>query len=436
LGARQSEGTIEQLGDGIVPSNRISLQMVTFPATCGLGDSPDYSVVELDDAKRVSLMLTPKGRGSFGEQVDEILARMKAILTAQEQPMAVVTQTVFLRNANEQGECEGIFAAHYGALAPVTNFVLQPPCCGAGLALEAWAIGGPSARLEHFGPHVLAVSYDSVRWVYCAGIQSNGSKAAAYPLAMDVLQRMGSALFEAGTGFEHVVRTWFYLGGITQVEEKTQRYKELNRARADFYRGIKFYCSLSEPMIPQGIYPASTGIGTEGRGLVASCLSLQTRRKDAYLVPLENPQQTPAFAYHARYSPQSPKFSRGMALVLDNYAITWVSGTASVVNSQSCHPGDIRRQTEQAITNIERLIAPENFAFHGVAGAGASLRDLAKIRVYLKYLSDFEQCKAICERRFGPLPAIYAVADICRPELLVEIEGAAFSRRVTRASDG
>src|SRR5205814_156220 len=103
--------------------------------------------------------------------------------------------------------------------------------------------------------------------------------------------------------------------------------------------------------------------------------------------------------------------------------ITWVSGTASVVNSQSCHPGDIEKQTEQAITNIERLIAPENFAFHGIKGAGATLRDLAKIRVYLKRLSDFERCKAICERRLGSVPAIYAVADICRPELLVEIEG-------------
>jgi len=88
-------------------------------------------------------------------------------------------------------------------------------------------------------------------------------------------------------------------------------------------------------MIPQGVYPASTGIGVKGRGLVGSCLSLQTKRKDAFLLPLENPQQTPAYAYHPRYSPQSPKFSRGMALVLGEYAIIWVSGTASVINSES-----------------------------------------------------------------------------------------------------
>ena len=56
------------------------------------------------------------------------------------------------------------------------------------------------------------------------------------------------------------------------------------------------------------------------------------------------------------------------------------------------------------------------------------MQDLAKIRVYLKRPEDLAKCRAICERRFGSVPAIYAVADICRPELLVEIEGVAFSR--------
>ena len=203
---------------------------------------------------------------------------------------------------------------------------------------------------------------------------------------------------------------------------------EFNRARTDFYRGLRFGCSLAVPSIPQGIYPASTGIGMAGTGLVAGCVSLQTRRKDAFLLPLENPQQTPAYAYHPKYSPYSPKFSRAKALILGDYVTIWISGTASVVNSESRHLGDVEKQTEQSIDNIERLIAPENFAFHGVRGAGAGLGDLAKVRVYLKRAKDFARCKAICQRRFGNVPAIYAVADICRPELLVEIEGVTFSR--------
>jgi enamine deaminase RidA (YjgF/YER057c/UK114 family) len=306
--------------------------------------------------------------------------------------------------------------------------VLQPPCCGAALALEVWAIGGDQVNVQ-YGAHTVRVDYRDTRWTYCAGVQSRNPTLGAYQQTFDVMTQLEAALRAAGSGFEEVVRTWFYLGEITGPEGDSQRYKELNRARADFYKKIQFHCSPSQPSIPQGIYPASTGIGMSGTQLVAGCLALNTKVRDAFFVSLENPQQTPAYAYHPRYSPQSPKFSRAVALVLGNYITTWLSGTASVVHSVSRHSGDIERQTEQTIENIEKLISVENFGFHGVKNAGAELSHLAKIRVYLKRAEDFAACKAICDRRFGPVPAIYAVADVCRPELLVEIEGVAFSRR-------
>jgi enamine deaminase RidA (YjgF/YER057c/UK114 family) len=117
-----------------------------------------------------------------------------------------------------------------------------------------------------------------------------------------------------------------------------------------------------------------------------------------------------------------------VVLGLGDYVTTWVSGTASIVNAESCHLGDPAQQTEQTIDNIERLIAQENFTLHGLKGAGASLHDLAKVRVYVKRPEDLAKCREVCQRRFGAVPAIYAVAGICRPELLVEIEGVAFSR--------
>jgi len=283
-------------------------------------------------------------------------------------------------------------------------------------------------RIEHFGPQALAVNYDSVRWVYCAGVTAGASVRGVYPQTLDALPRLCAALTDAGSSFQRVVRTWFYLGGITEPEAGVQRYQELNRARTDFYHNIRFDCSSLAPDGPRGFYPASTGIGMSGSGLVASCMALETSRKDVLLLPLENPQQTPAYAYDPEHSPQSPKFSRAVALVLGNYVTTWVSGTASIVDSESRHLGDPEKQTAQTIDNIGRLISADNFTAHGLKGAGASLRDLAKIRVYLKRAGDLAKCRAICERRFGSVPAVYAVADICRPELLVEIEGVAFSR--------
>jgi enamine deaminase RidA (YjgF/YER057c/UK114 family) len=238
---------------------------------------------------------------------------------------------------------------------------------------------------------------------------------------------MQQQLALAGAGFDQVVRTWLYVNGITESVDGQQRYQEMNRARTDFYRDIRFGTQARAACAPERIYPASTGIGTRGTNITMSCMALDSQRSDVFVMPLENPQQIPAYDYQARYSPQSPKFSRAMAVVQGHFVSTLVSGTASIVNSKTCHPGDIIRQTKQAIENIERLIAPENFARHGLACAGATLKDIAKLRVYVKHQTDYEACRQVCEQRLPRVPAIYLHADICRPDLLMEIEAVAFS---------
>jgi enamine deaminase RidA (YjgF/YER057c/UK114 family) len=390
-------------------------------------DGAGVSRVDLEESSRLAMVFVPKHRGTFEDQAKEVLEQLRSALARQPSKMEVTTQTVFLRNEADLQACDRIFKREFGDEMPVTNFVFQPPCEGAALSLEAWAIGGKAVRLERFGPHGLAMSYDSVRWVYCGGISPSTSSGGVHNQAMEMLLRCRKILNSAGSDMQQVVRTWFYLGDITEAEGEHQRYYELNRGRTDFYHDLRFNCSLLDPNAPRGIYPASTGIGMKGRNMLMSCLALQTKRDDVFLLPLENPQQTPAYAYHPKYSPKSPKFSRAMALILGHYVTTWISGTASIVHSESLFPGDVVKQTEQTIDNIEKLIAARNFELHGVQGAGAALQDLAKLRVYLKRPEDYALCKAVCERRFGRVPVVYAIADVCRPELLVEIEGVAFS---------
>ncbi len=158
-----------------------------------------------------------------------------------------------------------------------------------------------------------------------------------------------------------------------------------------------------------------------------SCMAFSTDRDDIKAVPLENPRQTAAFDYAAAYSPESPKFSRAMALSCGRYATIFVSGTASITNSETQHCGDVVGQTHETLDNIQALIAEENLAAHGLPGHGTTLDGLAGVRVYIKHQEDYEKTRAVCEERLGELPTIYAVADVCRPDLLVEIEGIAFS---------
>jgi len=296
------------------------------------------------------------------------------------------------------------------------------------LAMEVWAVVGSSVQVERHSPHVLSVSYEGFRWTHCAGIAPVSSAQKAYDQTLDALTQMHALLIQTGSGFEQVVRTWFYLGGINDLEADRQRYEGLNRARTDFYSDINFHNSLSRSNCWPKAYPSSTGIGMAGKGFVASCLTFDTRRKDVFLMPLESPVQTPAYAYEPLFLIEGPKFSRAMAWVFGNDIVTWISGTASIVDSESCHLGDVEKQTGQTLDNIAKLISRENFTVHGVKDAGNSLQDLAAVRVYIKRPEDFQKCKTICERRLAGIPSIYVIADVCRSELLVEVEGVAFSR--------
>jgi enamine deaminase RidA (YjgF/YER057c/UK114 family) len=389
-----------------------------------------HTVIGYDGLKRLALMVTPEAGGEFRDQCWETVSTLRAILRQQDEPMAVTMQTVFLREAGDAAVARQIFEAFYGERMPLTLFVAQPPCDGRALAIEAWAISTRTTRVSFCGPQLVKVEHDGVEWFHAAAGDLEGGEEPAYEQAAAVFGALERVLREAGAAFEDVVRVWLYHGSITGLDEaaQTERYRELNRARTDFFAGIPF-AERAEASGRGGrsIYPASTGIGTLGRGLMAGCMALRTKREDVRLLALENPLQTAACDYPKAYSEKSPKFARAMAMRMGNHVTTWVSGTASIVNAETVHLGDVEKQTEQTLDNIEQLISRENFARGGWADAGAALDDLAKVRVYVKRAEDEALCRAVCERRLGRIPAIYAVADVCRPDLLVEIEGVAFS---------
>jgi len=389
----------------------------------------EHTVVDLERISRVALMITPEASGDVVDQAWEALSTIRAILKQQARPMTVTSQTVFLRRAEDARPCRRLFEAYFGDRTPATNFVVQSPSGGQALAIEAWALSSDEADIRFTQPGVVSVAYDGLRWVHVAGITPPESAKSAHAQSQQAFAEMARRLEAVDASFHDVVRTWIYQGGITEVEQGVERYRELNRARTEFFEHQESLGRMQILRDGSAFYPASTGIGTAGRGLAISCLALQTDRQDVRLLPLENPRQTSAFHYAQRFSNKSPKFSRAMAVVIGDYATTWISGTASIVDSESVHLGDVQKQTEQTIDNIENLISAENFKRHGCFGVGAELEDLAKVRVYIKRPDDFEKCREVCRRRFGPLPTIYALADVCRSELLVEIEGVAFSRR-------
>jgi len=393
-------------------------------------DGIGYSVVELNDVRHVFAAAVPRSGSSLQEQAQDALQTIEAVIKEEGTLGSIVHQAVFMSDAGQIECCRRIMKEFYGPELPATTYVPQHPCQGKLLSIEALGVGRGfgEVEIERRSERVVITRHNNISWIHCAHVLPRTAAAGVYDRSIDAFRQMEEILAGENVRFDQVIRTWLYLGDIVGPEGETQRYKELNRARTDFYKQFRFAPNLMPPGLQGAVYPASTGIGTDNREILMSCIAFSADRDDIRAVPLENPQQTSAFDYSAAYGPKSPKFARAMALSCGPFATLMVSGTASITGSETRFVGDPEGQTHQTLDNIAALIAEENAARHGLPGLGATLDDLALVRVYIKRQEDYAKVRAVCKERLGELPTIYAVADVCRPELLVEIEGMGFSR--------
>jgi enamine deaminase RidA (YjgF/YER057c/UK114 family) len=136
---------------------------------------------------------------------------------------------------------------------------------------------------------------------------------------------------------------------------------------------------------------------------------------------IENPRQTSAYHYPPKFGKHSPIFSRACVWGGESSGGSrlFVSGTASIVGHESLHPGDVIAQTRETIVNISALLDQAN---HVVGSARYSLPGL-KLKVYVRNPSDLPAIEATLSQLLRPAAGIvYLQADVCREDLLVEIE--------------
>ncbi len=401
-------------------------------------DGIGFSTVDLNDVRHVLAAAVPGRGGTLRQQAVDSLRTIEAAMQRESARGSIVHQAVFVADAGYIDPCRQIIRDFYGSELPATSYILQPPCGGKLLAIEALGVGRGRGEVEiqRVSEQLVIARHNGIAWVHCAGVVPQDPAAGVYDGATSAFQQVDRLLQGVGVRFDQVIRTWLYLGGITDQDGPASRYQELNRARGDFFNEIRFLAGRRPPGSGGGAYPASTGIGALGRGIMISAIAFASTRSDVIALSLENPSQTAACDYAACYSPQSPKFSRAMALSCGAYATIFISGTASITDSETRHAGDVVAQTNQTADNIAALIGEENLCRHGLPGLGTSLDGLGLVRVYLKRQEDYAAVRAVCQQRFGEVPTIYAAADVCRPDLLVEIEGIAFSCRSTTASHG
>ena len=259
--------------------------------------------------------------------------------------------------------------------------------------LELWQIDAPVDRGAEGSLHWSAGG----GWLFAAielDEREHGGPAATARLAYEQLHR-----FVGTRGAQHVLRVWNYLGAINQGEGDAERYKHFCDGRAagmgDFFA--------------EG-FPAATAIGHHG----------DVHRLQVYLLAcdqggarVENPRQVSAWRYPRQYGRTPPSFARAMVLPAQDALA--ISGTAAVVGHASAHHNDLDAQLDETLTNLEALLASADMT--------AGFDTHSPLKAYVRHSADASRVRDFLQRRLPGVPVLLLHGDICRSELLVEIDG-------------
>ncbi len=210
----------------------------------------------------------------------------------------------------------------------------------------------------------------------------------------------------AALGVPHLWRTWNYFPAINADAGGIERYRLFNIGRHDAFEA--FGRTKDADM------PAASALGSRAGALTVYFIAGSERG-----TPVENPRQVSAYRYPERYGPRSPTFSRAMLMPESGDRALAISGTASIVGHETRHIGDAAAQIEETLANVNALILAAGYANTPSADAGEGLL----LKAYLRSADSLPVVEGAVARTFGKASVIYLQADICRSELLVEVEG-------------
>ncbi len=210
--------------------------------------------------------------------------------------------------------------------------------------------------------------------------------------------------------YPYLVRTWNYFADITEGHPgHHNNYQLFCSGRARAYQKHNL---IAQP------YPAATVIGSRFGGLTVYFIAAKSGG-----IGIENPRQVSAFRYPSIYSQDPPLFSRAFLHRNYNQEVLFISGTASITGHHTRHEDDVISQTGVCLENIQHLL---NTASTEYAFPETTFSELKQLKIYLKHDQQLDAVKTHIEHEMDiSAPVIYLQGDMCRSDLLVEIEALA-----------
>lgn len=292
------------------------------------------------------------------------------------------------------------FGAQPPAAIPACPYawVDMPVLNGAGV-FEVWESDDEVVRADADG--ILAacdrgILFGSLQLDETAGL--DGAARTAYSRIFD---------FVGARGYPHLLRAWNYFPRINAEADGLERYRTFNVGRHEAFaaRGRALGADA----------PAACALGSRSGPLTVYFIAARQPG-----VPFENPRQTSAYDYPSQYGPRSPMFSRAMLMQSAENRVLFISGTSSVVGHETLHAGNSVEQINETVANVKALLEQVGFNADDTGADGSNLL----LKAYLRNAADLPAVQASLARTFGQRAGVvYVQADICRSNLLVEVEG-------------
>lgn len=249
---------------------------------------------------------------------------------------------------------------------------------------------------------------------------------ARIPSATEDLRSVANALYAElcrainASGYEKPIRFWNVIPHINRGDGDAESYRQFCWGRAEALEGCGF------------ALPAATGVGGHTDELYVSVLAA---KPSVAIAHYENPRQISAYDYPRQYGPRSPSFARSTRIERGGEALLLLSGTASIVQHESLHIGDLEAQCAETCRNVSALLdsvcqgsarAARNSGGGNGPGNPAHRERAVNIatRLYLRNPVQLIAMQSAFRREFADVcEPVILHSDICRRELLMEVEG-------------
>ncbi len=314
----------------------------------------------------------------------------------------------------------------FGEERPAVSYVAQSPLVG-DLVMEVHQLEADfkgTIRYKTVGDtYYVQLDDNQCRELVLGGLRADFPEEPVGGQAKHIFKEVAKVLDAERCPVYAIVRQWNYIERITHFDGERQYYQDFNDARSHFYSGTEWLDG----------YPAATGIGTQQGGVMVDLNVIIPKRDEVRCVALNNKWQVAAHDYSQHVlkgvndreydRKTTPKFERAKALVSDQGGLVYISGTAAIRGEQSVEEKGVLEQTRITMENIYALISVEQLNQMKIFPEKEC--HIEMLRVYLKRPEDIAVVKTYMENKFARIPVSYLLADVCRDELLVEIEGIA-----------